>query len=180
MNSDDTPAWMLCEDMLTKAKDELILEAIDILHEQINEKRIDIQGYVPVLMDKSEELQKDMFIINNMLANKEQIKSQYASYLGKDTKDPSELSRIEELKKLVMAMDAIDFLMAMSHVFESWAEETGNYPAVKDPLQLLKKGMTNEQRIEALKYILSSKKFRENEALTESEMTLLNQALGKG
>lgn len=177
MDGDDTPAWLLCEDMLTKTKDEMILEAIDILHEQINEKRIDIQGYVPVLMDRSEELQKDMFIINNMLANSGQIRSQYSSYMGRETKDPALLSRIEELKKLVMAIDAIEFLMSMSHVFEEWAEETGRYGTVKDPIELLRKSMGSDQRKDALKYVLSSKKFKDNEALSESETELLERAL---
>ncbi|MDE1851748.1 MAG: hypothetical protein KGH69_03620 [Candidatus Micrarchaeota archaeon] len=177
MDNGDTPAWLLCEDILTKTKDEMILEAIDILHEQIDAKRIDIQGYVPVLMDRSEELQKDMFIINNMLANREQIRGQYSSYINKETKDPALLSRIEELKRLVMAVDAIEFLMGMSHVFESWAEETGRYGTLKDPAELLRRSMSNSQRKEALEYVLSSKKFKDNDALSEKELSLLKDVL---
>ena len=40
MEKDATLAWMVCDDILTRIKDELILEAIDILHDEIVKKML--------------------------------------------------------------------------------------------------------------------------------------------
>jgi hypothetical protein len=174
----EMPAWLLCEDILTKIKDELILEAIDILHEEINQRRINIEGYVPILPEKTEEVERDLFLLNNLLSRREEIKEQYRRYSQeRQKKDPEQVMRMEALNKFLMSIDAITFLMDTSHVFEMWADETGKYSRIRDPSELLSTSASNEERIAALRFILSSSKFTENEPLGDEEFAILRQAL---
>lgn len=177
-NDKDTPAWMLCDEILTKAKDEMILEAIDILHEEINQHRVTIEGYTPILLDRSEEMERDLFLLKNLLSRREEIRQNYKRYTEeKEHKDPALVMRIEELKKFLMAVDGIDLLMKMSHVFETWSEEMGKYSRVRDPNELLAASTSNEERVSALKFVLSSSKFKENEPLSEEEISIMRFAL---
>ena len=96
MEKDATPAWMVCDDILTRIKDELILEAIDILHDEINSKHLVIEGYSPVVLERSEEMQRDIYLINNLMERAEEISANYGKYLdgsaAADGTDPSRSS----------------------------------------------------------------------------------------
>ena len=86
-NVQDDPAWMVCEDLLTRAKDELILEAIDLLHARINDGSVSIDGYVVTLPDRSQEVARDIFVINNLLSEQSQIRDTYARYIKERSGD---------------------------------------------------------------------------------------------
>jgi len=178
MEHEPTPAWMACDDILTRIKDELILEAIDILHEEINAKRLVIEGYSPVVLERSEEMQRDIYLINNLMARAEEISKNYGKYF--DSNAPAadaDPIRIEELKRFLMSISGIRFLMDTAKVFESWSSDTGRYYAEKDPASIIRKTMgTGTEREKALEYILKSKKMLENEAVTEQELAMLKKA----
>ncbi len=184
INLDDkekTPAWLICDDILTKCKDEIILEAIDILHEEVKAKRIDMQGYVPMLIDKSEEVERDMFLINNLLSRSHEIRENYKDYMKTESEiknpDPALVARDEELRKFMLALDSIIYLMNLSRVFESWAADVGVFSNIKDPVEVFEKTMHhNNERMEALKFILSSSTFWKSEPLSEDERKMLEKS----
>ncbi|MDE1860410.1 MAG: hypothetical protein KGH72_01705 [Candidatus Micrarchaeota archaeon] len=176
----EAPAWLLCYDMLIKVKDELTLEAIDILHDEIKAKHIDITGYVSLLPDKSDELQRDMYIINNLLIRENEIREQYAAYLedSSGTTDGKELARAEELKRFLLALDAISMLMGYSRLVAKWAEDTGEFYDSSDPAEIVRRTMEPEgQRRQLAEYILSSAKFRKSDALSEDEFEIIRRSL---
>jgi hypothetical protein len=180
MVKDEVPAWLLCYDLLTKTKDELILEAIDLLHEEIKAKRIDIQGYTSLLQDKPEELQRDMYIINNLILREAEIKKQYSDYLvdNKNTKNGETLMQVEALRKFLLSVDAISLLMGFSRELDQWAEDTGEFYETANPSEVIAKTMAmDEHRYPILEYVLSSKKFAKGEAISEEERKVYEEAI---
>ncbi|MEM3839247.1 MAG: hypothetical protein QXF01_01570 [Candidatus Micrarchaeaceae archaeon] len=182
MGNEGVPAWLLCEDMLTRVKDELVLEAIDILKKEMSEGRININGYVAVLPEKSQELEQDLFVLNNLISNANEIRQQYREYLEKEKRgeitDPGVIARGEGLKKFLMAVDAIELLMHTSRIYGMWADDVGVYSSFADPVAIMvKSGMLDEGRTEALELVLSSKAFALSEALDIDEMQILRNTL---
>ncbi len=182
--SDGVPAWLRCEDILTRSKDELILEAVDILKNEMKEKRIDIKGYIAALPDKGQELEQDLFMISQLIARADEIRAQYKGYLEKERngeiKDPEIIARGEGLRRFLMSVDAIDMLMRMSRVFGMWADDTGVYSSLKDPVDVMVKSASLDGgRAEALEFVLSSRRFPGSEALTNEEMQILEETLDR-
>ncbi len=170
---------MLCEDIITRLKDELVLEAIDIMNGEIKAGRVDIKGYVSLLPDKSDEIQRSMYIINNLRIREHEIVEQYAPYLGEmDEKDPEKLKRIEDLRKFVLSVGAISTLMRFSEIAAAWADDVGRHTELKDQEKIIIstiRGMND--RIEILEFAISSGKFIRSETLTNDEISMLKGAL---
>lgn len=178
----DVPAWMVCDEILTKTKDELVLEAIDILHEEIKHKRIDIKGFEPLLPDRPKELERDLFIINNIIAKIDDVRGQYKDYMNINSRnpDPKNIERAEELGKFLNSVNAISMLMSISKIFSSWAEDTGRHAAIKSPVDIMLRTLLgNDERLEALKFTVASSTFKKNEALSDDEMDVLADTLAK-
>lgn len=172
------PAWMLVEDILTRLKDELVLEAIDILHIEMNAGRIDVSGYVSLLPDKPDEIQRDMYIIGNLMEKESEIMARYGPYLGEVMEsDPAKMKGIEDLKKFVLSVNAISMLMRFSHVLEKWAEDTGRYQGAGDMRLIISDTLkTTEDRAEVLEFALGSSRFMKSGTLNESEIRLLRSS----
>ena len=178
MADGSAPAWMLCEDMITRLKDELILEAVDILHGEMKAKRIDISGYVSLLPDKPSELQRDMYIIGNLVQREGEIVEQYRPFLDDmgAQADPQKVARAEELRKFMLSVQAISELMRLSEIAEKWAEDTGRYSKLEDVEGVMMSTVgTDVDRIEVLNFALSSRRFLKSEALTEREIDILRR-----
>jgi len=178
MTKGDAPAWMASEDIIIRMKDELILQAVDLLREEIKAGRVDINGYVPLLPDKPNEIQRDMYIINNLVLREHEIIEQYRPFLegSIEEKDPDKVRSIEGLRKFVLSVRAISTLMRLSEVAGRWADDTGKYSELKEPAQvLLSTARMGEDRVEVLDFVLSSSKFEKSEALTKAEMEMLRK-----
>ena len=179
MAKTDARAWMICEDIITRLKDELILEAVDILHDEIRAKRIDITGYVALLPDKSNELQRDMYIIGNLLEREPEVIEQYMPFIDgvENESDPKKVERIEELRKFMLSVKAISTLMRLSEIAKVWAEDTGRFSSSNDPEEIILNTVRmDEDRVEVLDFVLSSAKFSKSEALDLNEIGLLKKA----
>ena len=174
----DIPAWMVCEEALTRLKDELVLEAIDILHQEVKAGRIDINGYVSLLPDKPDEIQRDMYIINNLRMKEHEIMEQYGHYMQQtDEKNPHTLSRIESLRKFLLSVRAISTLMHFSEIVGAWADDTGRYPKESEISVILEKtARSSADRLEVLDFVLSSTKFIKNQTLDGRELGALRKA----
>jgi hypothetical protein len=173
--------WMACEDIITRLKDELVLEAIDILQDEIKAGRMDIKGYVSLLPDRSDEIQRNMYIINNLRMREHEIVEQYRPYLGEmEERDPDKLKRMEDLKKFVLSVGAISTLMRFSDVAGVWADDTGRYPDLDDTEEIMVNTIRGaEDRIEVLEFALSSSKFMKSEAISDEEAAMLRRALAR-
>jgi hypothetical protein len=177
---DQDPAWMLCEDILTRIKDELILEAIDLLHVQIKEGSVSIDGYVVTLPDKSQEIARDIFVINNLLSEQNQIRETYKKYIndnqGAATGETVEKS--EKMKRFLLFLDELSILMSYSEVFGVWITDAWQYAKLNDVSQIIANTMSNsEDRADALRFVLSSKGFAKEEIFTTGERDALSDAM---
>lgn len=168
---------MLCDDIITRMKDELVLEAVDLLHAEIKAKRIDISGYTALMPDKSAELQRDLYIISNLVARGHEIMDQYGPYLDAAERDPERLARKEELKKFLMSVQGITMLMRYSTIADTWATDVGKFSSLTDIAQILARtaNMADERK-ELMDYVLSNKKFKDSEALSDEELAALRSA----
>ncbi len=178
----DVKAWLLCEDVLTQIKDELVLEAVDILKKEKKEGRMSISGYVPAMPEKGGELEEDLFMINKVVENAKEMRSTWSRYLedsGSDGSVPP--SRIEELKKFLLAVDAIDLLMHTSNVFKKWADDTGRFQKTERPVDVIvESARGSKTRIEALGFVLSSSTFNgSNCPLKNDELSILKEGYSK-
>jgi hypothetical protein len=176
----DVPAWLLCEDILSKLKTELITEAMDTLQEAIDSKAIEISGSLVSLPDKPSDTEMNMFIINRLMEQRESIIDMYKDQLQNvdAQKDPKKVEQLERLRKFLMAVDQIFNLITYSRLFDPWMNDAGMQAAVKEPSEVLKNTMKgSEERTEVLNYILKSKKIEKEEVLTKKERKIIEDSL---
>ncbi len=176
----DTPKWMIAQELLVKAKNELILEAVDTLHVEIKEKRLEINGNVIKLPEKSSEIEMDMLIINNLLEQETKIVENYGKFIKEresSEKDPLMIERINELKKFLMSVTQIKILMNFAKTIDEWILDFGTAMKIDDSVKIIAEtAKKNVERIEVLSFILDNKKFYENEALSKEEIEIVKGA----
>jgi hypothetical protein len=177
---DGIPPWMIAQDILVKIKDELVLEAIDILHKEIDAKRIAITGSVGILPERSVEVENDLFVIRNMLESREAIHKQYETYLNAkpgDKMSKQEAVRVEDLRKLMMAISEISLLMEYGTAIEAWITDAGTLSKSKTPAEVIGKSVHPDQvRAEILAFVLKNKRFIAAEPLNDKENATLKEA----
>ena len=175
------PAWMLCQEILIKAKNELILEAIDALHRETDAKRIDVKGYTLKIEGKNSDVDRDMFIINNLLAQEEDIRGRYAESIARaengHEKNPAIIERISELKKFLLSLTEIHMTMKYAKVLDRWVPDIGSAAMLDDPAKILSEtAKKNTERIDVLEFVINDRAFMKNEGLSNEEMELVRQA----
>lgn len=179
-----TPAWMLCEDILNKAKVELITEAMDTLNQEVKEGNIAIHGNIIEVPDKPTETERDMFVINRMLEDAPNIRASFAKFITEKEKDqksltPETVERIEKLKKFLLSLDKIELLMGYSSEFDHWIGDVAMQVAIGDPAAIISKTTEhNDLRREILAFILKSKTFEKEEIFNNVELKILESGLG--
>jgi hypothetical protein len=182
MSDEDIPAWIECSDIMSRIREELILEAIDVLHREIEAGRITINADMIRLPEGSSETDRDLIVINNILGREDEIREAYSSYMnsGSDLppKDPILLSRIDDLKKFLMSIKEMSMLMELGRTFGEMANESGYFPKEKTAAGVLR-GMLdgNGERVDAVRFVLSSRNFVKNDALSEKDRIILSEAV---
>jgi hypothetical protein len=181
-DSENIEAWLLCQDMLNKAKNELVTQAIETLHDEINAKNIEINGSLISLPDKPKETEMDMFIINKLLGEEEKMKEMYGNYIKSKETDSIALSasmveRMEKLKKFLLSIEKISILMHYSNMIDAWMNDIGMHAAAKDPAAIIAKTCEKEeQRLKILEYLLKNSTITKEQIFTQSERKILENA----
>jgi len=178
------PAWLVCVDILNKAKNELITEAMDTLKEQIGANNIAIEGnLVTTMPDKSAETERDIFIINRLLENANNIRQTYNRFISEKESVPQNLDsetveRIAKLKVFLLSLDKIEFLMEYSGHFSDWDHDVSMEVKIGSPAEIIAKTVrTNPERREILMFLLNSKIVQKEEIFSENERDILSNAL---
>ena len=121
MDDDDAgvPAWILCNDLLIKLKNELANEAILAAEREIKEGRMDVKGSVITQPDQQSEGENLLFVVNNLIGERDGIHERYDPYIKELQDNPSKFDsktaqRIESLRKFLLAVDEIYTLMHYS------------------------------------------------------------------
>ena len=170
---EETPAWMQCEDMLSRIRSELIMQAMDMLQLAIDSKAIDVGGSLINLPDRPSEIDMKMFIIGKLLEEKERIMEMYSG------KPPEDVATKERLDKFLLAVGQISMLMDYANAVEAMVGEIPEMAGESDPYELLRMLLGSDaRRIEALRYAESSQRLLKEETITIRERELLRKALG--
>ena len=174
-------AWLIAQDILTKVKSEFVAEAMEILHVEIDEKRIAVKGNLGILPDKNAEADNDLFIIRNMIENRDQMHETYSRYLDMSPGqklDAKQAKRIEDLRKLMLAVSQISLLMEYADTVDGWVRDASQRITEKDAgVVLADSVLGNETRLEMLDFILRSKRYLKEELLSSKERKILEKAV---
>jgi len=176
--------WLIAQDMFTKVKDELVLEAIDVLHEQVNKKRIAIEGHTVTMPEQPADFDRDLFIVNNILAEADSIRSQYSDYMEKysngGSTDAKLIERVEELKKTLMAVSEIEMLMGLSSAANEMVNDVSMHVSESDAAEVIAKAVADAhggRKAELMDYIRSSSRFAKAEVFEPEEQEIIDRAL---
>lgn len=181
---EEDPAWMVCEDIVSRIEAELMSEALDLLHGEIDAGRIKVDGNMVTASELTGEAERDLFILNKLLEDEQTMRSRYEN-LVKTVEEGSEVNpeivgRIEEVKKFLLVVSQISMTMKYARVFKGWFEDAGKHMKVKDPSQIIyMTASQSEERKEALGFVLSNKTFIKNEALNQNELGIVKSAYAR-
>jgi hypothetical protein len=183
-NKDDTiPAWILCNDLLIRLKNELANEAIAVLEREIKAGHIKINGSVVTQPDEQSEGENKLFVVNNLVNDRKTMHERYDFLIAEFEANPSKFDgavaeRMEGLKKFVLAVDEIAMLMNYSKVMDEWAEDVAHHIKESSISEIIRAtvGSVPERR-EVLQFVLSLKSFAREGILSDPERQELAQAI---
>jgi hypothetical protein len=178
------PAWILCEDLLVKVKTELANEAIITLQNEVKAGRMKVDGNLVTANEMTSEAERDLFVVTHIASESEAMLKAYSDYIIKKETSPERLNsddvqKIENSKRLMLAVQEISLLVRYRQVAEEWILEIEGIPTIKDPVKLL--GSTirgvNDDRFEVLDFILKRKSIKEAKIFSDAEYGMIDEAL---
>lgn len=178
IEEDGQPAWMTCDAIISKMRDELLSQAVSVMHEQLEKKRISLEGQLPSMSEEGGEKEKDAFLLSQIVKEHENIERQFGEYIeqarvGKDT-----LERVDELQRFLLELRQIVMLSDYSKECEGWLAEAEKELKEEDPAKIMAKTMKKEgKRQELLDYVMKSKKFMKDGVFSEAERKIMDEAL---
>ena len=181
MPVNDVPAWMTCEDMLNRAKNEFVTEAMEELNKMTQEKAIEINGSLVTLPDRPNDAERDMFVINKLLEEYPKIKEQYRDYINSNSQSelPAKVQNVERLKRFLLSLDTIAMLMHYGHAIDDWQHDIAMQVQVNEPSKIIANTLKgNAQRRNILEFALGSNTFEKGEIFTPGERQILEKARG--
>jgi hypothetical protein len=175
----DLQAWLVCEEIFNKIKTELITQAMDTVKEAIDSKMMDVKGSLINLPDKASDTELYMFLISQIMEQRENIVKNYEKYLNGvdyDKLSPERMEQVGRLRKFILYIDKIAILMDYGGAFDSWMNDVAMEIREKDPSKIIRDTM-NDSRMELINFVLKNQTIAKEEILTEKERKFLERAL---
>lgn len=174
---------MVCEDIISRVKDELMYEAVEILHGEADSGRIKMDGNLVTSEEGTGEAERDIFILDKLLEDEPIIRSRYENFV-KATEEgeasPEVVARIEDVRKFLLAISEISLIVRYARIFSAWFADAGKQMKVSDPSDIFyMTSLHNKERMEALDFVLTSKKFLKSGELKEGELKILKGAYSR-
>ena len=184
-NEESIPAWMEAQALTVKAKNVLIEEAIDLLYKEIEAKRMAIHGkFIPMELEKSGEMEQGLFLIRNLVMEKENIMRNFTDNINRLEAQPKKLTKaeaekIDAAKKFIVAVEKITALADYGSIFAQWFDAVSLEVKEKDPAKILAKtsGGAGSHRTQALRYLVKSPLFDTDGLFKAEEKEQLAKAL---
>ena len=173
------PAWLVCDEIISKMGEELLSQAISVMHEQLEKKRISLKGHLPTFSEGESEKEKDMFLISQLVKEHGNIEKQFTSYIKEAKTNKDAVSRIDELQKFLLELRQILLLFNYSKACESWLIDVEQGMKEENPELLLAKSMKPDAQLrsEILEHVLRNKEFIKNKVFSEQELKIMENAL---
>lgn len=178
---DETPAWMACEDILSRIHAELMSEALELLHREIESGNIKVDGDLVTSGELTGETERELFILERLLGDEENMRLRYENMVraveeGKET-NPEIVARMEAVKKFLLVVSQISMTVKYAKVFESWFNDAGSNMRATDPAEIIYlTAKDSDERKDALEFAITNKTFIKNEALKPEEFNIIKNA----
>jgi hypothetical protein len=178
------PAWMVCVDILNKAKRELVTQAVETLEKEVEAKRIDIKGSMLTVPDQSSDDEMKLFVIGQVLRNAEQMRKRYGSYIKEvHTKGANatsqEVESAERARLFLMAVEKIEILVQYSRQLDTWINDVSMEVAMDDPARILSKTSASGERTDVLAFILKNPQMKNETIFSEQERQIIERAANR-
>lgn len=153
--SGDEPAWMVCDAIIAKAREDFLSQAISLMHEQVEKKNISLQGALPVMEEGHAEHEKDLFLLTQLMKEHANIEKQFASQVDASKVDGKALERAEELQKFLLSLRQIALFYKYGKVCEVWLVEVETELKERSPEEILARTAMHSpnERREVLNYL---------------------------
>lgn len=175
------PAWMIAEEILSKAERILMESALELLRSQIKSGTIKVDGTFAPSSEAGGEAERDLFLMEKLIADKENLYHRYQNLVssvesGKE-RDMHIVERMEEIKKFLLSVSQISLTAKNAKVFREWFSDAGSKMSIKDPAEILNStAMLRQERISALEFFVGNRKFINSEILMPEETEILKKA----
>lgn len=175
------PAWMIAEEILSKAERILMESALELLRSQIKSGTIKVDGNFAASSETNAEAERDLFIMEKLIADEENLYHRYQNLVssvesGKEA-NTHIIERMEEIKKFLLSVSQISLTVANAKIFRNWFPDAGSKMSIKDPAEILNLTAAQKQeRISALEFFVENKKFINSEIFMPEETEILKKA----
>ncbi|MDE1855149.1 MAG: hypothetical protein KGH57_02405 [Candidatus Micrarchaeota archaeon] len=179
IDDDGTPAWMVCDAIISKMRDELLSQAVSVMRDQLDRKRISLEGQLPAMSEEGGEKEKDAFLLSQIVKEHENIERRFSEYIDQAHVGKDSLQRIDELQKFLLELRQIVMLNDYSKACESWMADAEKELKEEAPDVLLAKTIKKDTRLrgEILKHVLKDKSIIEGGVFSDDERSIMENAL---
>lgn len=152
------PAWMLCEDILEKAREELVSEAVRTLEAEEEAGRVSVAGGMVTAQEGMEDAERKLFIIGNIADRIGEISAAYHDYADRAANAAAGgAARIDDFRRFMLAASKIAMLVGYSRTLGGWIEDVGMHMKERTIREVLEGTLDSEDRLEALEFVVSGK-----------------------
>jgi hypothetical protein len=179
INDDELPAWMVCDAIISKMRDELLSRAVALMHEQLDKKRISLEGHLPTMSEESSEKEKDAFLLSQLVKEHTNIERQFGEYIERANIGRDGAQRIDELQRFLLELRQIVMLKDYSRECEFWLAEVEKRLKERDAARILANTMASERgkRREVLEFVLKDREIAKDGVFSEDEKRVMEEAL---
>jgi hypothetical protein len=174
------PAWIECEDLLVKMREELTDRAIKLLNREIKSGHIAVNGSALFSSEASADVENAIYLINNLIDDSGKLHQEYNDYIAKNSGkklSEKEAKKFEELQKFVLSVEELTMLMEYGRVLSSWADAASKLINAKSKEEILKQTIGgDERRKTVLEFFINNKTVGEA-ILSKDDYEILNRVL---
>ena len=181
MHMDDTPAWMVAWDVISRTHAELMSEALESLRAEMDAGRIKAEGDLVTSSELTAKEERDLFLLERLLGDQENLRMRYENLVRSvesgDEANPEIVARLEDVKKFLLTVSQMSITVEHAKVFSSWLTDAGRDMRETDPARMIcATAKEKPERIDALGFVLGSKAFMRSGALDEEELRIMREA----
>ncbi len=177
-NDNDTPAWMVCDELISKMRDEILSQAVSAMREQLEKKHIALEGQLPSASEEGSEKERDAFLLEQIVKQHENMERQFGEYLEVAGLDKTAMARAEGLRRFLLELRQIVLLDGYAKECERWLADAEKELKGRDAAEIMAKTIKkDEKRREVLDYALKNKQFVRENVFSEGEKHIMEDAL---